>query len=238
MTKTHVAISNHNNQRTNLQLLIIFTCFTTALGIIGGIAAPMYPFFVQIRVLGTSCGGTLISSTAIVTSAKCLYIDKDQRWAFPDEVRITKNVPPNTLKRYTCEQYAKHAFYDPVSSYGLNPFDIAVIRLNQCLDLSESSGNEALELCPQYVKYQKGLALGMGLSLTEDGSVVDYEVLIETQMNLYPYPNCFDYFIERGVGIDERNQVCYSGTTGMLQSLLMKNLKYKDYFETKRSTNK
>ena len=53
-------------------IVLFLSSWETCLGLIGGTAAPNYPFFVRIEQNGVSCGGTLVSANAVVTAAGCI----------------------------------------------------------------------------------------------------------------------------------------------------------------------
>ena len=141
------------------------------LGIIGGSPSTHRPFFVKVELNGSSsfCGGTLVAPNKVVTSARCLAYRDTPRWAYPSEIQVTKNnnlFKLNLVNRFSVEKYVFHHAYDPVSNNGRNPFDIAIIQLGECLDMTDGR-NQILSLCPDTTEFKEGLALGLGLISTD-----------------------------------------------------------------------
>ena len=107
--------------------------------IIRGHRTPNYPYFVRLELPSKFCGGTLLAPNAVVTSASCLYYEQSNRWVAYQEVHILKsdfskrNWPKNA-RRYSCERYVTHGSYNPYMNGGLQPFDVAVVKLTSCVD--------------------------------------------------------------------------------------------------------
>ena len=162
------------------------------LGIIGGFPSTHHPFFVKVELNGSGsfCGGTLVASNMVLTSARCLVYKNTPRWAHPSEIQVTKNnnlYGQNLANRFPVEKYAFHNAYNPVANNGRNPFDIAMIQLKECLDLKDAR-NQVLLPCPDTAEFNEGLALGLGLTST------DSDLAAGTKLTF------FSHFLERKSG--------------------------------------
>ena len=102
-----------------------------------------------------------IPEQLVLTAAHCLYLAELQRFAFAAEVLVRKQADGTFSRRLHIERYTYHLAYDPVHNEGYGPFDIALIKLKDCLDMDKPQ-NAQLDLCPGYYDYPTGLAIGMG----------------------------------------------------------------------------
>ena len=182
--------------------------------ILGGVPVFHYPFFARV-VTGTKfCGGTFVTSNAVVTAAHCLYLDKNDRWAYVDEIVILKRTGRAINRNPTVfqvERYRYHSSYDPKLSDPFPAFDLAVVKLRSNIDLSRPY-NSVLTPCPRKMRHQQGLAIGAGL--TRPDPVIHSEELREVR--LYEYPECSQYFKSLQSKIHEKTQLCYGAVNNSL----------------------
>ena len=137
---------------------IMFTCCTIeCLGILGGIPAQHYNFFVSVHRREILCGGTIVHSNAVVTSAGCLYDNTTGQFVRPRDVIIRKQVLDQPPVHYTCVKIIPHPF---VRFLGTSA-DIVVLKLRECIDFEESESG-FLKLCSASHNYPIGYALGLG----------------------------------------------------------------------------
>ena len=177
-------------------VIIISICITGCFSIIGGEPSKSYPFFVNVQVSQEPCGGTIISPNAVLTSARCLYQNAKQRFAYPREIEIGKN-----SQWFSCERYITHPNFVP-NLYA--PFDLAVLKVSECFHL-ERLGNALLRPCRNNDVIQIGYALGMGL--TQKRSTRFNKEVMEAK--LYRYRPCRELFLEDGLLIDNTQRVCF-----------------------------
>ena len=145
-----------------------------------------YPFFVLIEVSGKTCGGTLITNDAVLTAAKCLYVESESRWAFSEEVNVLKSDFTirnwdHDLKRYIVNSFSHHESYNPEIEDALQPNNIAVIKLYDCVDISNPK-NGFLQLCPPTMEYWKGFVIGIDFNHQHSS--------INTEVNQYVFQIC------------------------------------------------
>jgi len=117
--------------------------------IVGGYTAPNRPFYVAINSIGY-CGGSIVSSTVVVTAAHCV-VDLKQRSVYVYYGDFTKG--GKIYKTYG--DWKVHPSYNPKSTSSAN--DIAVIKLR-----SRISSSYAISMCKSsYSKYPIAVC-GMG----------------------------------------------------------------------------
>ena len=146
--------------------VVVFSSKVT-FGIIGGQPAPDYPFFVVVNRGFHQCGGTLVRLDAVLTAAHCLYFGAENRWASPLEVYILHgdfSSPNNWRVRYhSCERYWVHFMYEASRKGPRNPYDAAVIKLEDQVLQRSSSQHAILPFCSQDdQKWGKNLVLPLG----------------------------------------------------------------------------
>ena len=140
--------------------LINFIYSLTTCGIIRSNVAPSYPFFVRVELikqvlyrtyLTKFCGGTVIASDIIVTAAHCLYLFDEKKCASLKEIQVVKSDFRLFWKEiadvFRVKKYVNHDMYNPEVNYGVGPYDVALIKLDGNLDLSDPL-NAVLEPCP------------------------------------------------------------------------------------------
>ena len=172
---------------TSYLVLFIFNpSFVNSFGIIGGVLAELYPFFVYVEKGDFICGGTIVSADAVLTTAHCVYYRAAGRWAHNSEIFVVDAdfTNPNWIlnfKKFPCDHYRPHVLYDPHLNYGIGPYDIALIKLKENINLSHRH-NAVLEPCPLNVvgKYKFGTAIGLGL--TNQSPEESPDVLIEATL--------------------------------------------------------
>ena len=79
--------------------------------------------------------------SCVVTAAKCLFLDAEDRYASPVEVLVVKP-PMSTWSSepsvgYRCKNYRVHEYFDTVHGNGMVPNDIAVIKLSIHFDMDD-----------------------------------------------------------------------------------------------------
>ena len=125
-----------------------------------------YPFFVIVTIPEVSfCGGTLLTENAVLTAAHCLFNEHLNEWTDSEILDIVKSDFTRTDWRlqtewYTCEGYKYHPYFDPYTKYA-SPYDLAVVKLNEEIDLSNPA-NGVLPVCSDSRYYNEGLFIGMG----------------------------------------------------------------------------
>ena len=102
--------------------------------IVGGHTAPNRPFYVSVNHIG-GCGGTIVSSTLVVTAAHCVYGEQQPVKViygdFTDEVKFTDEEKTKEIYGDVTvhEGYARPRECDVQEGCDENENDIAVIKL-------------------------------------------------------------------------------------------------------------
>ena len=171
-------------------------CSRASWGIIKGRPAPDYPFYVVVQRRDHKCGGTLIGRNAVMTAAHCLYFDTENRWASPEEVYVLHgdvSRPKNWKLRYhSCKKLVVHFKYSVLSGEEKGPFDVAMIQLEDNVQLRNSYQPNFLKPCRvdrnRWKRRKIGFAIGLGL--TKFNPVTHAEELMETKLGRI---GCFKY---------------------------------------------
>ena len=179
--------SNAITMLTFFRIAILVFCARMSWGIIKGIPAPDYPFYVVVQRADHKCGGTLVGKDAVMTAAHCLYFDTENRWASPEEVYILHGDVSSSknwkLRYHSCEKFVVHYKYVPFSGDDIGPFDVAVVKLEDSVKMRNSYQPPMLQPCRadrnRWRKQTSGFAIGLGLS--KNNPVTPAEKLMETK---------------------------------------------------------
>ena len=181
---------------------------TESRSIIGGRDAPRHPFYAFLLMkLGdtgyvSSCGGTIVTETAVVTAAHCLYLDWLNRWAKLSEIEIMVSdftVPTwqMTATTYQVKKGTYSTTYTPKKVGSKN--DIAVLVIKGKFNMRY---NKALPICDGEKRHPEAIAIGLGkIAQNPDRSatVLQEAVLLEDQ-------NCSSWRLRT----NSEKQVCFS----------------------------
>ena len=157
-----------------LNLAVVFLHHSvTVLAVIGGYPAASYLFYVVATNQNRLCGGTIIATHSVVTAAQCLYNKNELQWANKEDMKVFQGnfSRPNAWgeKEYSCQLYKFHLSYEPSSLKKFDAYDIAVIRLNEELEIDLSTDQKPmLQSCPfdpqKKTKYNYAAVIGLGLT--------------------------------------------------------------------------
>ena len=198
--------SNESHRKLLLLITTMLLCSNMGFAIIGGRPAPKYPFFVVVYVADHMCGGTLVKLDAVLTAAHCLYFDNEHRWASPLEIYVLHgdfSRPNNWKARYhSCDKIIVHYKYEVSASGGRNPFDVAVIKLEDKVRIQNVPQRTLLPLCrfDGYRRKRNLIGAAIGLGPISMNPVAGAERLMETSLEMIDcdIPELICYSIPRG----------------------------------------
>ena len=169
--------------------ITLINSVTPVVAIIGGRPAEDYPFFVLVPKSEQNCGGTIIAPDIVLTAAQCLYYEQQQRWALNEEVHVLHgnfSVPGAWFAKYHQGQsYLVHELYRPNNARVKNPFDIALIKVEDSFHITISTRGNKPMLTTCYMghstnKYGYGTMIGLGL--VSQSPLTKAARLMETQL--------------------------------------------------------
>ena len=100
---------------------------------------------------------------------------------------FSKNSRLQDINLLSCDRYIAHPWCKPDSPRPVIPFDIALIKLDRCLDNTQTEFRIGMvKPCPSFMKHQDGLAIGLGK--VRSNSDADADVLVG--MKLYRFLQC------------------------------------------------
>ena len=131
-------------------LVITHLCSACVLGIIGGGVVSRYRAYVRIEAYDWLCGGTLVSHDMVLTAAHCLF-GENREPISNSEIRVIKADFTSIdwyrhAKTFACDKYVVHEDYETYLDLALNPYNLALIELEESIDLTDPE-NEILEPC-------------------------------------------------------------------------------------------
>ena len=88
---------------------------------------------------------------------------------------FSKNSRLQDINLLSCDRYIAHPWYKPDSARPVIPFDIALIKLDRCLDITKTEFRIGMvKPCPSFMKHQDGLAIGLGKVRSNSDADADF----------------------------------------------------------------
>ena len=200
-------------------LIITLHGIADVLGIIGGGPVSLNGAYVRVEVYDWLCGGTLVAHDMVLTAAHCLF-GEDQKPIPISDVLVVKgdfvfSSWRSTAKRFSCNRYVVHELYETYLHRNSNPYNLALIELEESVDLNKPE-NQILLPCPagysgrMFDNPHFGYAVGMGLSRWDS---YFYSSVLRG-IRLIHEPRCsirhrHRYNLLHVLDIDTINHVCY-----------------------------
>ena len=158
--------------------------------------------------------GTLVSENAVLTAARCLFLEKKGRFAYPVEIHIHKQSEGLNDLHFSCETYVKHPLYDVTSNkaHVFAPFDIAMVKLRGFIMYGQHEVR-FLQPCNPHQISDRGVAFGKGRA-EKNRRRFAQEV---REVVLYRYQPCQDLIDDYALDIDNSYRVCYRSNQTLVQ---------------------
>ena len=171
-------------------------------------------------------GGTLVSENAVVTAARCLFLEQKGRFAYPAEIHISKQSGGLNDLHFSCETYLKHPLFDVTLSeeHVSGPFDIAVVKLGGVTIYGQHEVS-FLHPCNPHQISDRGVAFGKGRTQKYRRRFAQ-EV---RQVVLYRYQPCQDLIDEYALDMDNSYRVCYRSNRTLIQQGISTGILPGDY---------
>ena len=205
-------------------LTIMVPCIAEVFGILGGKPVHLYRAYARVEVKDWLCGGTLVDHDKVLTAAHCLFGDDGQ----PVRNKSIQVVRGNfesyewsrTASRFLCERYIIHESYVAHLDYTFNPYNIALIELDESVDLSLPE-NGVLRPCflggrgrLSHVldTPQVGFAVGMGI-IDRGSKIYSHNLRGVTMIHQTICSSTYRYKFGGQTMIHDINHVCFKSTT-------------------------
>ena len=193
-----------------MNMFVVFLHFSVAvLAVIGGYPSASYPFYVVVTNQNRLCGGTITAQHSVVTA----YNKNEQQWANKEDMKAIRGnfSRPNAWgeKKYSCQLYKFHLSYELSSLKKFDAYDIAVIRLNEELEIDLSTDQKPmLQPCPfdpqKKTKYNYAAVIGLGLTNQKPDQLPNQVI----EADLVKIEKCSQYDVRDG--FVAAFQICYS----------------------------
>ena len=215
-----------------LRLIRLFTitlpCVPTVSCVIGGRRAHLYRAYVRVEVHDWLCGGTLVAHDKVFTAAHCLFTteQKEQKPVENEAIRIVKG--DFTIKNwsktatyFSCDQYIIHESYKKYTDLLFNPYNLAMIDLEESVDLTKpenailpscASKFDSSSMTRSFFNPKYGYAVGMGVTNCNADYYSDFlKAITLDHTKLCSWK--FLHAIGKRIMVDENHQVCYRSQT-------------------------